>query len=182
MRGRTIKYALRGFAIMAIVAGMVLGFVELIPHGLASPTPRVALDASRVGPREIEDLTEHNIVRDYGFAWQALAEAREQNRTDLIDGYFTGFAHDDLKQAIQDQKQTGVRTRYIDNGHKLEAFFYAPGGDAMELRDTAQLQMQVLDGDKVIHDENVTVQYLVLMTPGADRWYVRVLQAVPPSK
>ena len=176
------KFLLRGFLILAISAGMVLGFVELIPNGLASPTPRVALDTSRIGPREIEDLTERNIVRDYGLAWQSLAEAREQNRTDLIDGYFTGFAHDDLKQAIADQKSTGLRTRYIDNGHKLEAFFYAPGGDAMELRDTAQLQMQVLDGDKVVHEENATVQYLVLMTPGADRWYVRVLQAVPPSK
>lgn len=172
---------LRGFLILVVAAGMVLGFVELIPNGLASPTPRVALDTSRIAPREIEDLTEHNIIRDYGFAWQSLAEAREQNRTDLIDAYFTGFAHDHLKQAIEDQKSTGLRTRYIDNGHKLEAFFYAPGGDAMELRDTAHLQLQVLDGDKVVHEENATVQYLVLMTPGADRWYVRVLQAVPPS-
>lgn len=179
---RSLAYSLRGFAILAVVAGLVFGFVELIPNGLASPTPRVSLDTSRVGPREIEDLTEHNIIRDYGFAWQSLAQAREENRTDLIDGYFTGFAHDKLKQAIEEQKSTNLRTRYIDNGHKLDAFFYAPGGDAMELRDTAQLEMQVLDGNKVIHDENATVQYLVIMTPGADRWYVRVLQAVPSAK
>src|SRR5579864_3498077 len=98
MRGRTVKYALRGFAIMAIVAGMVLGFVELIPHGLASPTPRVALDASKVSPREIEDVTERNIIRDYGLAWRSLAEAREENRQELVDAYFTGFAQDTLKQ------------------------------------------------------------------------------------
>lgn len=182
MRASIFKYSLHGLAILAIVTGMVFGFVELIPHGLASPTPRVTLDASRIAPREIEDLTEHNVVRDYGLAWCSLADAREQNRPELIDAYFTGFAHDNLKQAIEDQKETGVRTRYIDSAHKLEAFFYAPGGDAMELRDTAQLQRQVLDGDKVVHEENVTVQYLVIMTPGADRWYVRGLQAVPPSK
>ena len=182
MSRRMLKYTVRGFAIFVIVAGMVFGFVELIPHGLASPSPRVSLDASRISPREIEDLTERNIIRDYGLAWKSLADARELNRPELIDAYFTGFAHDDLKQAIEDQKETGVRTRYIDSAHKLEAFFYAPGGDAMELRDTAQLQKQVLDGDKVVYEENVTVQYLVIMTPGADRWYVRALQAVPPSK
>ena len=182
MSRRVVKYTLRGLAIFAIVAGMVFGFVELIPHGLASPTPRVSLDASRISPREIEDLTERNIIRDYGLAWRSLADARELNRPELIDAYFTGLAHDNLKQAIEDQKESGVRTRYIDSAHKLEAFFYAPGGDAMELRDTAQLQRQVLDGDKVVHEENVTVQYLVIMTPGADRWYVRALQAVPPSK
>ena len=29
--------------------------------------------------------------------------------------------------------------------------FYSPEGSAMELHDTAQLQIQLLDGDKVVH-------------------------------
>jgi len=57
--------------------------------------------------------------------------------------------------------------------------FYAPEGDVMELHDTAEYQLQIRDGDTPIHDEHVTVRYVVLMTPGADRWVVRQLQAVP---
>ena len=43
----------------------------------------------------------------------------------------------------------------------------------------AQYQLQIRDGDKIIHDEHVVVHYVVLMTPGADRWVIRQLQAVP---
>jgi hypothetical protein len=60
----------------------------------------------------------------------------------------------------------------------VEAVFYAPEGDVMELHDTAEYQLQLLDGSKVIHDENVVMHYVVLMTPAADRWVVRQLQAV----
>jgi hypothetical protein len=69
-----------------------------------------------------------------------------------------------------------VRVRYIDHGHKLEAVFYSPSGDAMQLRDRAQLGIEIVDGDKMVHREDVTLNYLVLMTPGADRWLVRDLQ------
>ncbi len=47
----------------------------------------------------------------------------------------------------------------------------------MELRDHAQFDMQVLDGGKVIYEEPVNAEFMVLMTPGADRWLVRQLQA-----
>jgi hypothetical protein len=47
----------------------------------------------------------------------------------------------------------------------------------MELRDHADLEVEILDGDKVIYHEPVTVEYMVLMTPGADRWLVRQMQA-----
>jgi hypothetical protein len=60
----------------------------------------------------------------------------------------------------------------------VEAVFYAPEGDVMELHDTAEYQLQLLDGSKVIHDENEVMHYVVLMTPAADRWVVRQLQAV----
>jgi hypothetical protein len=75
-----------------------------------------------------------------------------------------------------------MRTRYRDRGHRLEAIFYAPAGDAMQLRDRAQLDIQVLDEDKVIDDEPVNVEYIVLMTPGADRWLVRQMQATQGEK
>jgi hypothetical protein len=52
----------------------------------------------------------------------------------------------------------------------------------MELRDHAQLDIQVLDGSKVIYDEPLTADYMVLMTPGADRWLIRQIQATDGKK
>ena len=49
----------------------------------------------------------------------------------------------------------------------------------IELHDTAEYDLQVLDGDKTVHSEHVVLRYVVLMTPGADRWVIRQLQAVP---
>src|SRR6476620_11335505 len=47
----------------------------------------------------------------------------------------TGFEKDELTQRVKSQIKSGLHTRYQDRGHKLEAIFYAPAGDAMELRD-----------------------------------------------
>jgi hypothetical protein len=52
----------------------------------------------------------------------------------------------------------------------------------MELRDHAQLDVQVLDGGKVIYEQPMNGDFLVLMTPGADRWLVRQIQAVNGEK
>jgi hypothetical protein len=111
-----------------------------------------------------------------------MAQAIAQNRLDLLNGYFTGFAKDKLTKRIEDQRKAGVHVRYTDRGHKLTGLFYSPAGDAMQLRDEAQLDIQILDGDKVIHSEQVTLHYMVLMTPGADRWLVRDLQTTPDVK
>jgi hypothetical protein len=139
--------------------------------------PMVELNADNIAPRPIEDRTSEVVPRDYAHAWQTMVEALERNRTDLLDGYFTGFAKDNLSKLIADQKRTGIRVRYVDHGHKLEALFYAPAGDAMQLRDQARLEVQILDGSKLIHSEQITQSYLVLMTPGADRWLVRDLES-----
>jgi hypothetical protein len=145
----------------------------------ADPLPKVQLNADAIAPRPIEELTGKNITRDYAFAWQTLAQAMAQNQPQLLDSYFTGFAKNTFAQAIADQKSAGLQTRYIDHGHKVEAFFYSPNGDAMQLRDNAQLEIQLFDGSKMIHQEQVELHYLVIMTPAADRWVVRLLEAVP---
>jgi hypothetical protein len=49
----------------------------------------------------------------------------------------------------------------------------------MELHDTADYQLQISDGGKIIHEEHVVLHFVVLMTPAADRWVIRQLQAVP---
>jgi hypothetical protein len=141
--------------------------------------PKVALVSTNVGPRPIEELTSKSVPRDYAYAWKTMSQALAENRPALLDAYFTGFAKDNLAQRIADQKRTGIHTRYIDQGHKLEAIFYSPAGDAMQLRDRARMEIEIMEGGNVIHREQVNLQYMVLMTPGADRWLVRDLETTP---
>lgn len=159
---------------------MSLVSLSVIPADEALPT--VQLNAENITPRPIEDRTSEVIPRDYAHAWQTMIAALEQNRSNLLDSYFTGLAKDNLAKLIAEQKRTGVRVRYVDHGHKLEALFYAPAGDAMQLRDQARLEVAILDGSKVIHSEQISQSYLVLMTPGADRWLVRDLESTEATR
>jgi len=164
--------------LVAIWVSGLLGIRQAV--SASGELPRVDLSTDNIAPRPIEDLTMRSIPRDYALAWQTMERALEENRADLLDAYWTGFAKDDLTARIKSQVQSNLHTRFEDRGHKLEAIFYAPAGDAMQLRDHAQLEVQILDGGKVVYREPVTVDYLVLMTPGADRWLVRQLEGVAP--
>jgi 2-keto-3-deoxy-L-rhamnonate aldolase RhmA len=103
----------------------------------------------------------------------------ESNSTAPLAGLFAGTANTWLADAVNGQRRSGISSRYLNQSHKVEAAFYAPEGDMIELHDTAEYDLQILDGDKTIHSEHAVVHYVVLMTPGADRWVVRQLQAVP---
>jgi len=167
---------------LCLSAALVAAVALACPYRTAwagNALPQVQLNADSIAPRPIEELTGRNITRDYAYAWQTLAAALDQNRPQLLEGYFTGFAKEKFLRAIADQKKSGLRVRYVDQGHKVNAFFYSPNGDAMQLRDNAQLEIQVFDGSKMIHQEQVSLHYLVIMTPAADRWVVRSLEAVP---
>lgn len=142
----------------------------------------VQLNSSTVAPREMEDNTEKAVVRDYTRAWQALAAALSENRSDALANDFIGYAQDELRQRVSEQRKSGLHTRYIDHGHNLKAVFYSQDGSAMQLRDTARLEVQLLDGDKVVHSDQFTQNYLVVMTAGENRWKVRVLQALPSAQ
>jgi hypothetical protein len=144
----------------------------------ADATAQVQLDSKRAGPRAVESLTERAIIRDYRSAWNSLAHALEFSMVDPLGGPFTGQAKQELVDTINNQQKSGLRQRYLDQSHKLEPVFYAPEGDVIELHDTAEYQHQVLDGGKTIQDEHVVLHYVVLMTPSADRWVIRQLQAV----
>ena len=173
------------FATLAVAGGKSSESPKSVEAPAKSPAPAssagvaVELNTSSATPREVEDSTEKAIVRDYGSAWATLARALDENRADLLPAFFTGVAQEKLAEKVRQQKLSGLRTRYVDHGHKLEAVFYSPEGSAMQLRDTAQLEIQVLDGDKVVGSVNSTVRYIALMTVGEERWKVRVLQAVP---
>jgi hypothetical protein len=142
----------------------------------------VQLNSATVAPREMEDNTEKAVVRDYTRAWQSLATALSDNRADALANDFIGYAQVELRQRVAEQQKSGLHTRYVDHGHDLQAVFYSQDGSAMQLRDTAHLEVQLLDGDKVVHSDEFTQNYLVVMTAGENRWKVRVLQALPSAQ
>jgi hypothetical protein len=174
MKSAVLRYSLVSLALTALVCTAAVLYLRA---SASDDLPRVELNADNIGPRHLEELTSKSIPRDYALAWQSIERALNENRTDLLDAYLTGFAKDELSQRVKAQVKASLRTRFQDRGHKLEALFYAPAGDAMQLRDRAQLDMQVLDGDKVVYEEPVNLEYVVIMTPGADRWLLRQLQA-----
>jgi hypothetical protein len=179
MRATVLRY-------ISVVLAVGVIMLSLVAYRLRATAddelPRVELNADNIGPRPIEDLTSKSIPRDYALAWQTMEQAVAENNAGVLDAYFTGLAKQDLTQRVNSQIQSGIHTRYTDRGHKLDAVFYSPAGDAMELRDHAQFDIQFLDGDKVIYDEPVTAEYMVLMTPGADRWLVRQIQGTDGKK
>jgi hypothetical protein len=151
----------------------------IVLFSLAAPAvgPEIAveLDISSAGPRKIEAQTEGRILADYRMAWADIAQALNSNDSGPVEGIFTGAAKQWLDQTVATQRQTGISTRYSNQTHRLQAVFYAPEGDLIALHDTAEYDRQVLAGGKVILEDRGVHRYVVLMTPGADRWVVREL-------
>lgn len=141
--------------------------------------PQVHLNADGLAPRPIEELTGTTVARYYSLAWHEMAGALESGQTTALGDEFTGVAKERLARRVNQQKQTGVHVRIVDHGHNLKAVFYSTDGAAMQLFDTAQLEIQTYDGDKLLDTQTAPHEYVVLMTPGADRWYVRDLEEVP---
>ncbi|PYX32788.1 MAG: hypothetical protein DMG77_02280 [Acidobacteria bacterium] len=158
---------------------VVLVAVSASPLRAADSSAKVQLNVDKAGPRAVEAQTEQVILRDYRAAWTSLAQALEFNTLDPLEGPFVGTAKKWLTDSVTSQRSTGLSSRYSDQNHKLEAVFYAPEGDVIELHDTAEYQLQVSDGGKSIQEQHMIVHYVVLMTPAADRWVIRQLQAVP---
>lgn len=147
----------------------------------ADSAVQVQLDTKKASPRAVESLTERGILRDYRSAWTSIAQALDVNTLDSLEGGFAGDAKQLLRDTVLSQQRSGLSQQYVNQNHKLETVFYAPEGDVMELHDTAEYELRISDGGKIIHEEHVVLHYVVLMTPGADRWVIRRLQAVPQS-
>jgi hypothetical protein len=164
---------------VALILGLaVLAFVGLKMN--AAATIPVTLNVGEVGPRDLsaEEQTQKAIVRDYAKAWKSMNDALNANQTGALADMWVGMAKEKLVAQIGDQKSSGLTTRYLDKGHKLDALFYSAEGSALQLRDTAQVETQVLDGSKVVGSDTATVHYIVVMTPTADHWQVRIFQPV----
>lgn len=167
-------------AFAAVLAACVA--IPLLMWTFADTRLNVQLNVDNARPRQVEEVTQNAILRDYTLAWQAMNTALANNTTPPLNDNFVGFALEQLTQRVKDQQHQGLKTRIIDGGHKVDAIFYSKDGSAIELRDTANIETQVLDGSTIIHSDKGQVQYLAVMTGAADRWQVRVLESVPGGK
>ncbi len=182
MIGRSIKSTSipKGPLALAAVVLMILPVACFAAdHAAQAEAVQVELNTAKTGPRAVESLTEKAITRDYRTAWSGLAHALEFNTADPLAGVFSGEAKAWLEQSVAQQQTSKISRLYSNQRHRLEAVFYAPEGDVMELHDTASYDEQILNGGKAIAQKQVAIHYVVLMTPGADRWVIRQLQAVP---
>ena len=174
MRARIhVRHLLFGLLAVLIAAAAPL-LLSAAETGFA-----VVLDASQSQPRHVEETTMASVQRDYGHAWHSMAAAMEENKVALLGSDFVGLAKEQLSQAIAEQGKSGLKRRYIDHGHQVRVVFYSPDGSAMELQDTVRLEIQLLDGGKVVFSDQGTFHYLALMTPAENSWKVRLLESVP---
>lgn len=171
---RPVTSHINSFVVLSLAASL---FLLNTPQSNAAVN--VELNVGHAGPRAVESLTERGVVRDYRIAWISLAHAMEFNVPDALSGPFVSKAKESLMDTVSSQRRSGLSTRYSNQNHQVEAVYYAPEGDVIELHDTADYQLQIVDGGKLIHDEHVVTHYVVLMTPAADHWVVRQLQMVP---
>lgn len=158
-----------------LVAGCLI--VALLFAGFEQPSVRV--DAVSAGPRTLEDQTKTAVVRDYLLAWKNLNGALQENRADLLDASFVGVAKDKLADAIREQQAVGMKTQYHDLTHDLKIVFYSPEGLSIQLLDTVQYDVQVIDHDRVLATQHLRSRYVAVLTPTEVRWKVRVFQAQP---
>jgi hypothetical protein len=172
----------KGLRIAALSLAVLLGgaWNPIIMHA-APPAPLQLFDAASAAPRPLEDATALAIQRDYAHAWRSLVSALDENRAGLLDENFTGSAHQQWQNAIHTQQQNGLSRHIIDHGHQVHVRFYSVDGSALEITDTADLEIQYREGSKVLTSERVQAHYLVLLTPAENSWKVRALQELPPG-
>ena len=135
--------------------------------------------ANLQGPRSLPEETGRAAIRDYLQSWQSLSAAFDQNRASLLDPEFVGIARDKLTETIQQQTALGIRTHYTDSAHDIQIVFFSPEGLSIELLDTVEYDVQVIDRNRVKTTQHVRAKYLIIVTPAELRWRVRVFQAEP---
>jgi len=159
---------------------LIVGSVFSAIFVLGSDQPGVRVEPTdSVGPRAVEKQTETAVIRDYFEAWRSLSGALEQNRADLLDLDFVGAAKQKLGETIQEQIKLGIQTRYRDTAHDVRLVFYSPEGLSLELVDTVDYDVQILDHEKLQATQHVRARYVAVLTPTEVRWKVRVFQADP---
>jgi hypothetical protein len=148
----------------------------LLLSGAGQPAVRVA-PMDSVGPRPVEKQTQSSIVRDYLLAWQTMGNALGQNRADLLDASFVGFAKEKLSDTIREQKNLGMETSYRDVSHDLQVVFYSPEGLSIQVLDNVEYDVEVRDHGKTVGTQHIRARYVAVLTPTESKWKVRVFQS-----
>lgn len=163
---------LRSALLLAVMtsAGATFGMAQATVH-VESPDPN--------GTRTLREQTAAAAVRNYLQAWEGFHSAFEQNRVDLLERDFIGTAKDKLTDTIEQQKALGIRTSYQDRVHDIQIVFSSPEGLSLELIDTVEYDVQLIDHDKPGAVQHVKTRYVAVMTPTETKWRVRVFQAIP---
>lgn len=162
------------------IAKSAIVCVLAMPMALLAQRPSVEVEAPNLqGSRPVEELTRTAVIRDYMQSWHSLRIAMAQNRPDLLDQDFVGTARDKLGDTIRDQAKIGMNTHYRDRSHRLQIIFYSPEGQSLQLTDTVEYDEQVFVRGKILTTQSVRARYIVVLTPAAARWRVRIFQSTP---
>ena len=157
---------------------LIAGTVAAASCAFSAAQNDVRVEPSHLeGPRPLQDQTQSAAIRDYLQAWKTVNAAFDRNDVAALDRDFVGTAHDKLADAIRQQAALGLHTRYADKSHDIQILFYSPEGLSIELSDTVQYDVQVLDHDNVQSTQQASARYIVVLTPAEVRWRVRVFQA-----
>ena len=152
--------------------------VGVAAPALAGDQPAVRVEQTDLhGPRHLQEQTANAAIQDYIDAWQQMSNALDQNRADLLNGDFIGNAKDKLTETIKQQRSAGIHTRYADRSHDVKILFYSPEGLSIELSDTVEYDLQLVDHDKTLSNQHFHSRYIVVLTPTEVRWRVRIFQA-----
>lgn len=162
---------------MRSLPAMILLWCAAATYSAAQANVHIAAPANLQDLRPLEPQTASVVIRDYLQSWHSMSAALEQNRADLLDMDFVGTARDKLAKTVQDQIALGVAAQYKDSSHDIQIVFYSPEGLSIELTDTVDYDVQVLDHDKPIANQHMHARYVVVLTPTESRWKVRVFQA-----
>ena len=177
---RQARQRLSAWKLVLIVTSLIVCSVFAAIFVFAADEAGVRIEPTNtVGPRPLEKQTETAVVRDYLKSWRSMSVALEQNRTDLLDADFVGTAKQKLSDTVREQARLGVETRYHDTAHDLRLVFYSPEGMSIQLLDTVEYEVQILDHGKVLSTQQVRARYVAVLTPTEVRWKVRVFQAEP---
>jgi len=162
------------------VAAVSLALSTLFVSAFEQPAVRVS-STGPAGPRPLEEQTRTAVVRDYLAAWNSMSRALGENDASVLDADFVGTAEDKLSATIADQQKLDLRTRYQDRAHDIQVVCYSPEGLSIQLLDTVEYDVQLMDHDRLQATQHVRTRYLAVLTPTEVRWKVRIFQALPGS-
>ena len=89
------------------------------------------------------------------------------------------MAKEKLANTVREQRELGINTRYHDRAHNIQITFYSPEGLSLQLVDTVDYDVQVVDHGNTQPAQPVRARYIAVLTPTEMKWKVRIFQAEP---